>query len=103
MERVPTDTSLGKLLEWSARQNTSDFHAQANRRYSYRVDGKLRRIPPELFRPPSNDEINLMLKQAFSDSIYESIQKRHEMDLSFLCGQVRYRANFNKQQGMQSF
>src|ERR1039458_4657180 len=44
-----------------------------------------------------------MLKLAFSSSVYESIQKHHEMDLSFLCGQVRYRANFNKQQGIQSF
>jgi len=44
-----------------------------------------------------------MLKLAFSSSIYECIQKHHEMDLSFLSGPVRYRANFNKQQGMQSF
>lgn len=90
-------------MGWCGKQNATDLHAQATRRYSYRVDGKLLRIPPEQFPAPSNDDINQMLRLAFSSSIYECIQKRHEMDLSFLCGQVRYRANFNKQQGMQSF
>jgi twitching motility protein PilT len=103
MERIANETSLGSLLGWCGKQNATDLHAQATRRYSYRVDGKLLRIPPEQFPAPSNDDINQMLRLAFSSSIYECIQKRHEMDLSFLCGQVRYRANFNKQQGMQSF
>ena len=103
MERVAKDTALGKLLEWCAKQNATDLHAQAARRYAYRVDGQLARIPPETFPIPANDDLNQMLRLAFSNSIYERIQKHHEMDLSFLCGQVRYRANFSKQQGMQSF
>jgi twitching motility protein PilT len=44
-----------------------------------------------------------MLHSAFSSSIYDRIEKHHETDLSFLCGEVRYRANFSKQQGLQSF
>ncbi|MGA2247125.1 MAG: PilT/PilU family type 4a pilus ATPase [Verrucomicrobiota bacterium] len=103
MERVATDTGLGKLLGWCATQNATDLHAQAARRYSYRVDGRLLRIPPETFPVPANDDIHQMLRLAFSSSICEGIEEHHEMDLSFLCGQVRYRANFSKQQGMQSF
>jgi twitching motility protein PilT len=103
MERIPLDNSLGKLLGWCANQHATDIHAQAARRFSYRVDGKLLRIPPETFPVPGNDEILHMLKEAFSNTTYEHIEKRHEMDLSFLWGKVRYRANFSKQQGMQSF
>jgi len=103
MERVATDTALGKLLGWCATQNATDLHAQAARRYAYRVDGRLLRIPPATFPVPTNDDIHQMLRLAFSSSIYERIDKHHEMDLSFLCGLVRYRANFSKQQGMQSF
>lgn len=67
-----------------------------------RQDGKLLRIAPEQFPIPSNDDVVRMLRQAFSSSIYDRIEKEHQMDLSFLCGQVRYRANFSKQQGKQS-
>ena len=95
--------TLGKLLAWCAAQSATDLHAQANRRYSYRVDGQLLRIAPETFPVPGNGDINAMLRSAFSASIYERIDKHHEMDLSFLCGRIRYRANFSKQQGMQSF
>ncbi|MGC9941337.1 MAG: PilT/PilU family type 4a pilus ATPase [Verrucomicrobiota bacterium] len=103
MERIALETSLGKLLGWCAKQHATDIHAQAARRYAYRVDGKLQRIAPETFAVPGNEEIQQMLRQAFSASICEHIEKQHEMDLSFLCDQVRYRANFSKQQGAQSF
>jgi twitching motility protein PilT len=103
MERVALDTSLGKILSWCRQQQATDLHAQAVRRYSYRVDGKLLRIAPETFPVPSNDDIHSLLRQAFSASICEHLEKHHELDLSFLCGNVRYRANFSKQQGTQSF
>jgi twitching motility protein PilT len=35
--------------------------------------------------------------------VYDRIERQHEMDFSFLCGGLRYRANFSKQQGKQSF
>ena len=44
-----------------------------------------------------------MVREAFSSSIDERIERQHEMDFSFLCGSMRYRANFSKQQGKQSF
>ncbi len=103
MERVAVTTSLGKLLDWCTKQQATDLHAQADRRYSYRVDGKLLRISPDLFPVPTNEEIMKILGQAFSSAIFERIEKQHEMDLSFVCEKVRYRANFNKQQGTQSF
>jgi twitching motility protein PilT len=50
----------------------------------------------------SNGDVMRMLRQAFSSSICERVEKAHEMGLSFLCAQVRYRGNFSKQQGNQS-
>jgi len=103
MERVAPTSSLGRLLEWCAGQSATDLHAQANRRYAYRVEGKLLRIAPEQFPAPSNEDIMKLLGDAFSSSLVERIEKQHEMDLSFVCGKLRYRANFSKQQGTQSF
>jgi twitching motility protein PilT len=103
MERIALTSSLGKLLDWCMSQEATDLHAQADQRYSFRVDGKLRRIPAEQFVAPTNDDIVQMLREAFSSSICARIEKQHEMDLSFLCGRLRYRANFSKQQGAQSF
>ena len=102
MERVDPASELGKILVWCSGQRATDLHTQADRRYSIREDGKLRRIAPEQFPVPANDDVMRMLHQAFSNSIYERIEKQHEMDLSFLCAEVRYRANFSKQQGKQS-
>jgi len=102
MERVEPTTELGKILVWSCQAKATDLHAQADRRYSIRQDGKLQRIDPLQFAIPHNDDIVRMLRQAFSASIYDRIEKEHEMDLSFMCAQTRYRANFSKQQGKQS-
>ena len=103
MECITLTSSLGKLLDWCMKQAATDLHAQAGRRYSFRVDGKLQRIPPDQFPAPTNDDIVKMLRDAFSSSICDRIEKQHEMDLSFLCSNSRYRANFSKQQGAQSF
>jgi len=103
MERVALDTALGKILHWCTEQHATDLHAQVGARYSYRVDGNLLRIPPETFPAPDNDSLHQILRQAFSATICDHLEKHHEMDLSFLCDRVRYRANFSKQQGMQSF
>lgn len=103
MERIAPASTLGQLLDWCLKQTATDLHAQADRRYSYRVDGRLLRIPAEQFPPPTNDDILAMLGQAFSKSICDRIDRHFEMDLSFLCGSLRYRANFSKQQGTQSF
>ncbi len=85
MERVDSTTELGTILVLSSQQKATDLHTQADRRYSIRLDGKLQRIAPEHFPVPSNDDVMRMLGKAFSSSIYERIEKAHEMDLSFLC------------------
>jgi twitching motility protein PilT len=103
MERVALTTSLGKLLTWCSQQQATDIHAQADRRYAYRVDGKLLRIDPQQFPIPTNADIMGLVSESFSRATAELIEKRHECDLSFLCQDVRYRANFSKQQGTQSF
>lgn len=103
MERITLTSSLGKLLDWCMSRTASDLHAQADRRFTFRVDGRLQRIPPEEFAVPTNDDIMAMLREAFSTSICDRIDRQHEMDLSFLCDRLRYRANFSKQQGTQSF
>ncbi len=103
MERIANTTQLGQLLDWCREQGATDLHAQADRRYSIRLEGKLRRIPPEQFPPPTNDVILKMLREAFSPIISDRIEGQHELDLSFYCGTSRYRANFSKQQGTQSF
>ena len=96
MERVDPTTELGKILVWSSQQKATDLHTQADRRYSIRLDGRLQWIAPEQFPVPSNEDVMRMLGQAFSNSVYERIEQAHEMDLSFLYAQVRYRANFSK-------
>jgi twitching motility protein PilT len=103
MEHIDPATRLGKLLDWCSQRKATDLHAQADHRFSIRIDGSLQRVVEEPFPAPSNDAIVEMLRQAFSTSIYERIGRQHEMDLSFLCGGLRYRANFSKQQGKQSF
>jgi twitching motility protein PilT len=103
MERIAPTSSLGQLLDWCLKQAATDLHAQADRRYSFRIDGKLRRIPVDQFAAPTNDDILRMLSEAFSKSICGRIERQFETDLSFLCGSLRYRANFSKQQGTQSF
>jgi len=103
MERVDPNTELGKILVWCSQQKATDLHTQADRRYSTRLDGKLQRIASEQFPVPSNNDVMRMLREAFSQSVYDRVEKQHQMDLSFLCEKVRYRANFSKQQGKQSF
>ena len=102
MERVGPETPLGKVLDWCAKQGATDLHAQAGRRYSYRVEGRLARIAPETFPAPANEDVLQMLREAFSPAIFQRIDKSRETDLSFLCNRVRYRANFSKQQGTHS-
>ena len=52
MERITPTGSLGRLLDWCMGQSATDLHAQADRRYAYRVDGRLLRIPPDVFPAP---------------------------------------------------
>ena len=103
MEVVQTDTRLGELLVWFQGQSATDLHAQNDRPYCIRVHGKLSRVSTKLFQPPAQEEIIAMLRENFSEATVDLIGRQRELDLSFFCAGVRYRANFSKQKGGQSF
>ncbi len=103
MERVRPETALGRLLEWCQQQAASDLHGQSGRPYTVRVHGVLARIPEALFPPPTEEQMDQQLAENFSPDARERIRRACEADLSFYCRDLRYRANFSKQQGRQSF
>jgi len=103
MERINPACQLGKLLEWCRNESATDIHGHAEHAFTFRRDGRLTRIPAESFPVPSDHDLVTRLREAFSRAVCERIEHEAEMDLSFLCGQLRYRANFSKQQGTQSF
>lgn len=103
MEIVRPETELGRLLDWCERQHATDLHGQTERPYCIRVHGRLIRVSAESFPAPSERSIIQMLSENFSAAQVARIRQRWEVDLSFYCAGRRYRANFSKQKGAQSF
>ena len=103
MEYVQPNTALGRILVWCEEQEASDLHAQATRPYTMRVHGRLRRVPVEMFSPPAEGELREMLRECFTAAACDRIEGQCEVDLSCYSGDRRYRANFSKQKGLQSF
>jgi len=103
MEYVQPNTALGQLLNWAQQQASTDLHGQTDKPYCIRVHGKLGRVPAKLFPPPAYQELMTMLAENFSAATMDRIARQFEVDLSFYCAGVRYRANFSKQKGLQSF
>lgn len=103
MQIVQPHSQLSELLEWCERRNASDLHVQAGRSLVIRVHGGLQRIPENTYHPPSEETIFQWLGENFSVEICEKIRLSREYDLSFYHGHQRYRANFSKQRGVQSF
>jgi twitching motility protein PilT len=103
MEHIRQGTALGRLLDWFGEQDATDLHGQADKPYSIRAHGRLSWVPVELFAPPTNDEIRASLRESFSQAAWRRIDEQCEADLSFYFGNQRYRANFSKQKGQQSF
>src|ERR1041385_6095540 len=103
MEHVRSDTNLGRILDWCREQDATDLHGQAGKPYAIRVHGILSWVPVEIFPPPTSDEIDKFLRENFSPAACVRIEERMEADLSFYFGSQRYRANFSKQEGQQSF
>ena len=68
-----------------------------------RVNGVLQRIPENTYNPFSEEAIFQALEESFPPELCESIKDSLEKDLSFYHGFQRYRANFSKQKGSQSF
>lgn len=103
MELIRENSKLSQLLDYCREREATDLHGQADRPFSIRVHGKLIWIPTEVFPSPTQEEIYLILKENFSHPLCSQIEKRSELDLSFYYGHQRYRANFSKQKGQQSF
>jgi twitching motility protein PilT len=103
MEHIRQGTALGRLLDWCREQDATDLHGQADKPYSIRVHGRLSWVPIELFTPPTNEEIQELLRENFTAPAWGRIDGQCEADLSFYFGNHRYRANFSKQKGQQSF
>ena len=103
MEYVQSNTRLGQMLAWCEEQSATDLHGQTNGPYCIRVHGKLIRVPAKVFPPPTEAEWEQMLAENFQVQTVARIKGQFEADLSFYAGAVRYRANFSKQKGQQSF
>jgi twitching motility protein PilT len=103
METVDANSSLARILHWCRDQQASDLHAQAGRPYCIRVHGQLRRVPESLFPAPSPELVQAHLRECFTPTTCDRIEQKSEVDLSFYLGADRYRANFSKQKGGQSF
>jgi len=63
----------------------------------------LRRVDVEKFAPLTLEQIYETLSDNFSADVVAAIRRKNEYDLSFCHGSNRYRANFSKQKGDQSF
>jgi twitching motility protein PilT len=103
MQIVQPHSQLGELLQWCERRNASDLHVQAGKALVIRVHGRLQRIPENTYNPLSEQAIYQWLAENFTPDVVEKIRSRFEVDLSFYHGYQRYRANFSKQKGVQSF
>lgn len=103
MQTVQPYSRLGELLQWCERRGASDLHVQAGKPFVIRVHGKLQRIPENTYNPISDEGIYSLLAENFTEEACAKIRTQHEVDLSFYHGYQRYRANFSKQKGTQSF
>lgn len=103
MQRVSDESSLGRLLIWCRAQEAGDLHAQADRPYHIRRHGQLVEVPTDRFPVPTHRDLLRLVRETFTPLVCEKIENELEVDLSFYQGADRYRANFSKQQGQQSF
>lgn len=101
MERLQPETDLGRILTWCEEAGASDLHGRADKPFFIRVEGKLMRVSE--FPSPGAEALEGMLREGFSERACDAIVSGREVDLSFYFRTQRYRANFSKQQGEQSF
>jgi len=103
MEIIKPETELARILDWAHELEATDLHAQTGRPFHIRVHGRLQSVPVEIFRIHTDVEIYQELRRSFASETCDRIEGQNEVDLSFYFGGNRYRANFSKQQGSQSF
>lgn len=103
METVSLQSKLGTLLSWFERRNATDLHGQTGRPYALRRQGQLMRVPLHVQSEPSPEDLEAMVREAFSETVANHILQEKEWDLSFYFGESRYRANFSRQCGRLAF
>jgi twitching motility protein PilT len=103
VQTIQNGSRLDQILGWCEELKASDLHGQAGEVFTVRVDGQLQRLNPEEFPPFASEELYDELSRNFKADIVASIRRRNEFDMSFRHGSNRYRANFSKQKGEQSF
>lgn len=103
MEHVSGEKPLGRLIAWSRECGASDLHGRAGYPFVIRVDGELRTVPSEVSAIPDDVTLHSWFMDTFSPALQARIIREREVDASFYFGDVRYRANFSKQRGRQSF
>lgn len=91
------------MLGWLSERSGSDLHGQENKPYVIRAHGRLERVSVSEFAAPGGEDLRALLRENFTPETCRRIEEAREVDLSFTCGRLRYRANFSKQQGRQSF
>lgn len=103
MEIVPENTRLARLLDWCAAQDATDLHGRAGHPFVIRVHGRLRNVPAEVVGVVDEVAMTSWLLDAFTPGLNARLVKEREIDASFYCRGLRYRANFSRQRGLQSF
>lgn len=100
---MPANCRLAELLRWCESAGASDLHARGGEPFVFRANGQLKRVPSEAFPPAEDLALKSWFLDAFSPALVARITAQLEVDASFYHGPVRYRANFSKQRGRQSF
>jgi twitching motility protein PilT len=103
MEVVPDKCRLAALLRWCEPRGASDLHARGGEPFMIRVHGRLETVPVDQFPAPGDFTLTSWFLDAFSPGLVARITTGLEVDASFYHGATRYRANFSKQRGRQSF
>ena len=103
MERVDADKPLGRLIAWARERQASDLHGRAGQPFVLRVNGGLEPVPTGRFAPPDDVTLTSWFMDVFTPELQGRILREREVDTAFYFGEVRFRANFSKQRGRQSF
>lgn len=103
MERIPPTCALSRLLSWAEARGASDIHGRSGSGFILRISGRLEPVTEPGFDLPEDVTVQSWFLDAFSPRLCARITTEREVDASFEHGSLRYRANFSKQRGAQSF
>lgn len=94
---------LAALLDWVEARDASDLHARAGLPFVVRIQGQVETVPVAEWPAPDEVTLTAWFLDAFSPKLNARIVQEREVDASFNHGEARYRANFSRQRGLQSF